>query len=174
MGRGDGIVTAEPDVYLSMRFGDCVPILLNDPVRRAVGLVHAGWRGTVQNVAVASVRAMSRHLGCSPPDIMALIGPSVGPCCYQVGAEVIRAVETGIENGRHCLHDRTHHHARFDLWEANRQQLVAAGVGRVVVAGLCTACRTDRFFSYRAEQGRTGRFGVLIGYRADGGAVSGW
>ncbi len=172
LGRADAIVTAEAGVYLSMRFADCTPILLHDPVRRAVGLAHAGWRGTVKNVAGAVVRAMVDELGCSPEAITALIGPAIGPCCYQVGDEVIQAVEGAFSlagstgNGQAPLFSRRNgRFAFFDLWEANRRQLLAAGAGQVGVAGLCTACHTDHFFSHRAERGQTGRFGVVIGYR---------
>ncbi len=172
VGRGDAMVTADLGVYLSMRFADCVPILLHDPVQGAVGLAHAGWRGTVKNVAGAVVQTMVDELGCSPETITAVIGPSIGPCCYQVRSEVIQAVEATFppkgltyDNAGRLLSRRNGHQAYLDLWEANRQQLTAAGVGQVVVAGLCTACHTDRFFSHRAEQAHTGRFGVIIGYR---------
>jgi len=172
LGRGDAMITADPGVYLSMRFADCAPILLHDPVRGAVGLAHAGWRGTVKNVAGAAVQAMVSELGCSPRTMTAVVGPAIGPCCYQVGEEVIEAVETafsqkGLEGDgvTPLLRGRNGRRAHFDLWEANRRQLAAAGVGRVVVAGLCTACRTGRFFSHRAERGHTGRFGVVIGYK---------
>ncbi len=169
VGRGDAMVTADLGVYLSMRFADCVPILLHDPVQGAVGLAHAGWRGTVKNVAGAVVQTMVDELGCSPETITAVIGPSIGPCCYQVGSEVIQAVETAFSprepTHERLLSRRNGRQAYFDLWEANRQQLTTAGVGQVVVAGLCTACHTDHFFSHRAEQGHTGRFGVIIGYR---------
>ena len=173
VGQGDAIITADPGVYLSMRFADCVPILLCDPLRRAVGLAHAGWRGTVKNVAGAVVQAMVDELGCSTQAMTAVVGPAIGPCCYQVGQQVIQAVETAVgrdgsadEDGRALFSRRHEGYAYFDLWEANRRQLAAAGVGRVVIAGLCTACHTDHFFSHRAEQGHTGRFGVIIGYRA--------
>jgi YfiH family protein len=172
VGRGDAMVTADLGVYLSMRFADCVPILLHDPVQGAVGLAHAGWRGTVKNVAGAVVQTMVDELGCSPEPMAAVIGPSIGPCCYQVRSEVIQAVEAAFppggptyDNAERLLSRRNGRQAYFDLWEANRQQLTTAGVGQVVVAGLCTACHTDHFFSHRAEQGHTGRFGVIIGYR---------
>jgi YfiH family protein len=165
VGQGDAMVTDQPGVYLSMHFADCTPLLLHDPVRRAVGIAHAGWRGTLKNVAGTVVRAMVERLGCLPGDITAVIGPAIGPCCYQVGSEVIQAVEAAYADAagllQHCAGGRDY----FDLWEANRRQLVAAGVGHVAVAGLCTACRTDYFFSHRAEQGQTGRFGAVIGYR---------
>ena len=165
VGQGDAMITDQPGVYLSMRFADCTPLLLHDPVRRAVGIAHAGWRGTLKNVAGAVVRAMVERLGCLPGDITAVIGPAIGPCCYQVGSEVIQAAEATYANAAELLQPRTGGRYYFDLWEANRRQLVEAGVGHVAVAGLCTACRTDRFFSHRAEQGQTGRFGAVIGYR---------
>jgi YfiH family protein len=167
VGKGDAMVTADPGVYLGMRFADCVPILLHDPQRRAVGLAHAGWRGTALNVTTAVVQAMVGELGCSPQTMTAVIGPAIGACCYQVGEEVIQAVGAAMgQDGPTLFSRRNGRHAYFDLWEANRRQLAAAGVGRVVVAGLCTACRTDHFFSHRGERGHTGRFGVIIGYRA--------
>jgi YfiH family protein len=172
LGKADALITAHRGVYLTMRFADCAPILLHDPVRGAVGLAHAGWRGTVENVAGATVEAMVSRLGCSAQHITAVIGPAIGPCCYQVGEEVIQAVQASFGDGRYVDGDmaglfsrRNGRHAHFDLWEANRRQLVAAGVGRAMVAGICTACHTDQFFSHRAEAGRTGRFGVVIGYR---------
>ncbi len=171
VGRGDAIITADDGVFLSMRFADCAPILLHDPVRRAVGLAHAGWRGTVKNVAKSVVQAMVDKLGCSPQNITAVIGPAIGPCCYQVGNDVIEAVDAvfpqryASDNGTQLFSRRNERHAYFDLWEANRRQLKTAGVGQIVVSGLCTACHTEHFFSHRAERGKTGRFGVLIGYR---------
>ncbi|GAB4531839.1 MAG: peptidoglycan editing factor PgeF [Anaerolineae bacterium] len=170
VGQGDAMITADVGVYLAMRFADCVPILLHDPVRRAVGLAHAGWRGTVKNVAGAVVRTMVDRLGCSADHLVAVIGPAIGPCCYQVGPDVIQAVERVLppqpaSDNSPPLFSRCHEgHAYFNLWEANRRQLEAAGAGTVVVAGLCTACRPDRFFSHRGEGGKTGRFGVVIGY----------
>jgi YfiH family protein len=166
------MVTADAGVFLSMRFADCVPILLNDPVRHAIGLAHAGWRGTVKNAAGAAVQAMVKELGCSPGNITAVIGPAIGSCCYQVGEDVIQAVEatfprvTASDNGAQLVSRRNGQRAYLDLWEANRRQLAAARVGQVVVSGLCTACHTDHFFSHRAERGKTGRFGVVMGYRA--------
>ncbi len=168
VGQGDAMITDQPGVYLSMRFADCTPLLLHDPVRRAVGIAHAGWRGTLKNVAGSVVRAMVERLGCSPGDITAAIGPAIGPCCFQVGSDVIRAVEAARGDALDLLHRRAGERAYFDLWEANRRQFVEAGVGRVAVAGLCTVCRVDHFFSHRAEQGQTGRFAAIIGYRLSG------
>jgi len=175
VGQGDAMITADAGVYLSMRFADCTPILLHDPERRAVGLAHAGWRGTVKNVAKSVVQAMVDRLGCSPQNITAVIGPAIGPCCYQVGEDVIQAVEAVFphespsDNNSQLFSRRNGHYAYFDMWEANRRQLKTAGVGQTVLSSLCTACRTDHFFSHRAERGKTGRFGVVIGYRGNTG-----
>ena len=165
LGKADALITDKPGLYLSMRFADCLPILLNDARRGAVGLAHAGWRGTVKNVAEATVQAMVDELGCSRHHITAVIGPAIGPCCYQVGGEVIRAVEETFDKSSRVLSQRPDQPVFFDLWEANRQHLVQAGVGQVIVMRLCTACHTAHFFSHRAERGHTGRFGVVIGYQ---------
>lgn len=164
-GYGDGLVTDQPGLILTMNFGDCVPLLFHDPVRKVVGLAHAGWRGTVQNVAGAMVRTMVSHFHCRPRDIIALIGPSIGPCCYEVGPDVRQAAAAAFSDSETLFSNRNGERAHFDLWAANHRQLVEAGAGTVMNAGLCTACRTDEFFSHRAEKGRTGRFGVFVGLR---------
>jgi YfiH family protein len=171
MGQADGLITATPGIYLSMRFADCTPLIFFDPVRGAVGLTHAGWRGTMQNAAGATVRAMVEQLGCRAGDIIGVIGPAIGPCCYEVGPEVLDAAAQAFPNAATLFTQRNGRpgHAYFDMWEANRRQLQAAGLEQIIPSGLCTACRTDEFFSHRAERGRTGRFGVIIGLR--GGAV---
>lgn len=167
MGRADGLVTGTPNIFLAMRFADCTPLIIFDPVRGAVGLTHAGWRGTMQNIAGATVRRMVQQLGCRPGDMIAVIGPAIGPCCYEVGPEVMAAAAASFEDTASLFTRRNGNanHAHFNLWEANRQQLAAAGVRQVIQSGLCTACHTDTFFSHRAERGRTGRFGVILGLR---------
>ncbi|MEW5958914.1 MAG: peptidoglycan editing factor PgeF [Chloroflexota bacterium] len=167
MGQGDGLITAEPGVYLAMRFGDCTPLIFFDPVRGAVGLTHAGWRGTMKNAAGATVSALVERLGCRPEHIIAVIGPAIGPCCYEVGPEVMVAAEAAFTEANSLFSRRNGRPERayFDMWAANRRQLAAGGVGQIIESGLCTACRTDLFYSHRAEQGRTGRFGVIIGLK---------
>lgn len=157
----DALVTQEAGVPLLMRFGDCAPVLLFDPVRRAIGMAHAGWRGIVAGSVTATVRAMEQRLGCCPADIWAGIGPTIGHCCYEVRAEVADAVEAACPAGAHVVH-RFDGHIHVDLPAAVRAQLRACGVERIEEAGLCTACRVDEFFSHRAENGRTGRFGILL------------
>jgi copper oxidase (laccase) domain-containing protein len=221
MGQADGLVTGEPGIYLFMRFADCVPLLCFDPVSRAVGLTHAGWRGLLKNAAGATVEAMVNRLGCRPENIISLIGPSIGPCCYEVGPNVIEAASRVFANSDTLFKPATKRNgfseskfarpglsrtlrshpgqigdfsqttfgipseqngdilglekngldqtprAHFDMWEANRRQLTQAGVRYIIQTGLCTACHTHEFFSHRAEKGRTGRFGVLIGIEAN-------
>jgi len=157
----DALVTAVPAVPLLMRFGDCAPVLLFDPVRRVIGMAHAGWRGVVAGIVEATVRTMAERLGCDPADLWAGIGPTIGPCCYTVGPEIVAAVEIACPPGVGVVRNvdgRTH----LDLPAAVQAQLRAVGVGRIEDAGLCTACHVGEFFSHRAEHGRTGRFGVVM------------
>ena len=114
---------------------------------------------------------MISQLGCQPQNIIAVIGPAIGPCCYEVGPEVMAA---GAKNFADSATLFIHHngrvdHAHFDMWAANRRQLAASGVGQTIQAKVCTACHTNEFFSHRAEKGRTGRFGVIIGLRGEMG-----
>jgi len=166
MGRADGLITVEPGIYLNLRFADCTPLLFYDPIRHAIGLTHAGWRGTMQNAAGATVQAMVNELGCQAADIIAVIGPAIGPCCYEVGAEVMAAAaDTFAGSASLFQYNGKADQAHFDMWAANRRQLAARGVKHIIQSGLCTACRTDKFFSHRAENGQTGRFGVIMGLR---------
>lgn len=158
----DGLISAEPGCVLTMNFADCAPIIVYDPVRHAVALGHGGWRGTVAGIGTALVQAMSQAFGSDPSDLVAAVGPCIGPCCYEVGDEVVAAVGEAFDAPETLLPRANGRRAHFDLPEANRRQLIAAGVGQVELSGLCTACRTDLFFSHRAERGRTGRFGVVV------------
>lgn len=162
MGRADGLITAEPGIYLFMCFADCAPILFYDPVRGAIGLTHAGWRGTMQNAAGATVQALEEQFGSRPEDIIAAIGPAIGACCYEVGPEVQNAAAGSLPNADRFFVGRNGS-VHFDLPGANQRQLQEAGLRRIIDSSLCTACHTDRFFSHRAEKGQTGRFGVMIG-----------
>ena len=151
-----------PSVPLLMRFGDCAPILFFDPVRRVIGMAHAGWRGVVAGSVGATVRTMVERLDCAPADIWAGIGPTIGPCCYEVGSDVVEAVEAACPPGVDVVR-RVNGRVHLDLPAAVQAQLRAAGLERIENAGLCTACRVDEFFSHRAEHGCTGRFGIVMG-----------
>jgi YfiH family protein len=163
LAQADAIVTDQPDTPLTMRFADCTPILFFDPVRGAIGMAHAGWRGTVRGMCARVVETMQQAYGSNPADIEAAIGPAIGPDRFQVGEEVVTAVREyfGTTDGL-MKRDPADGTAYVDLWAANRLDLERAGVTKIEVAGICTAERTDEFFSHRAEKGRTGRFGAVL------------
>ncbi|MEW6726748.1 MAG: peptidoglycan editing factor PgeF [Bacillota bacterium] len=160
----DALVTAEAGVPLTAFFADCVPLWFYAPRQRVVGLAHAGWRGTAAKIAVKTVRFLCLRWGIEPAEILAAVGPSIGPCCYEVGSEVAGAFRTLSPEWPLFL-QKLDRNWRLDLWEANRLLLVGdAGLQarNIEVAGICTACRHDLFFSYRAGGGRTGRMGAVI------------
>lgn len=162
----DALVTNEAGVLLLLKFADCVPILLWDPVKRVVGLAHAGWRGTVRHTPAAALELMARSFGSSPSDVLVGIGPSIGPCCYDVGPDVVAEAGREFAGVDVLLRDGSER-VRFDLWTANAETLMRQGVPEenIVVAGICTRCNSDLFFSHRAAGGRTGRFAVVAGLR---------
>jgi len=151
-GEGDALVTGTPGLRLSVRSADCYPILLADTKHRAAAAVHAGWRGTAGRIIVETIAKMSAQFGTSPADIVAAIGPGIGLCCYEVGAEVARLF--GLEGSGH-----------IDLAAANRRQLIEAGVEepRIDALGVCTFCEAARFHSFRREKERAGRMISYIG-----------
>lgn len=160
--KADALVTDRRGVVLFMRFADCVPILLHDPVRGVVGLVHAGWRGTVAGVARRAVEVMAERFGTDPADVQAALGPSVGPDHYPVGQEVVEQVEQAYGPAARSLLTRTNGRVHLDLWAANERALRLAGVRSIEVAAICTACHVEDWYSHRGERGKTGRFGALI------------
>ena len=152
LGQGDALLEDQPGTVIAIKTADCIPILLVDERHRAVAAVHAGWRGTVARIAVIAVEAMSRRNGTDPCDVHAAIGPGIGKCCYQVGAEV--AVQFG-EQGR----------AHIDLAAANRLQLLEAGVtpDRIYASNLCTMCQAGEFHSFRRDGEAAGRLYSFAG-----------
>jgi YfiH family protein len=164
--QADILLTDRPGVTLFMRFADCVPIMLYDPRQGVVGLVHAGWRGTVQHALAAAVKAMQAKYQCRPADIYAGIGPSIGAHHYPVGEDVIRQVFDAFGSRADTFISRQNGETNLDLWAANRAVLEACGVENIEVSGLCTACNPGDWYSHRGEGGRTGRFGALIALAA--------
>ena len=166
-GRADALITDEPALGLMGLSADCPLILLADPAGGAVGMAHASWRGTTSRIAAKLVAAMAERYGTEARRAVACICPSAGPCCYEVGPDVIEAAERGmgvdsgrffpVRDGKTC----------FDLWSANVCQLVGAGLAasNVHVAGVCTICRNDLFPSYRVEGAAAGRFAAVIARR---------
>ena len=160
--KADAILTDQPGLTLMMRFADCVPIILHDPLRKIVGLVHAGWKGTVYDIAGTTLRAMKNNYGCEPKNILACIGPSIGPDHYIVDEDVATIVRDLFGDGSSILQKSNDGKYHFDLWQANRFFLERCGVDKIEVAGICTACHLEDWFSFRAEKGLTGRFGALV------------
>lgn len=158
----DALITNVPGVPLMLFFADCVPVLIVDPKRRAIALSHAGWKGTVAAIAEKTVMAMASEYGTNPADCIAGIGPSIGQCCYEVDEAVINKLK--IFPYWQDLITPKGMHWQLNLWEANRRQLLDAGLAsdNVAVSAVCTSCNTDLFFSYRAEKGSTGRIGAVI------------
>jgi polyphenol oxidase len=189
--RGDGLMTDEPGLLLTIQTADCIPILVADRRRRVVAAFHAGWRGTVRRIVESGVGRMRLVFGSRPEDLIAAIGPGIGVCCYAIGEEVISAFESQFAYARELfrevydadpvrkkypmlfLNQRAPGHGSIgpqlhvDLIEANRRQLLAAGLSAesIRMAGGCTQCHMDLFFSHRASGGRTGRMMAVIGIR---------
>jgi polyphenol oxidase len=166
----DAIVTDEPGVFPMLSFADCVPIVFVDPDHRAVGVAHAGWKGTVNGVVASTVAKMIARYDSRPERLLVAIGPSIGPCCYEVGPEVVDSLEKRVGDTTPFLRPRPTGRPHLDLWQANRHWLWQAGIPEpnVETVELCTACRTELFYSHRREGGRTGRFAVLAGRHVDG------
>jgi YfiH family protein len=161
----DALVTGISGVNLMLRFADCLPILLYDPESGATGLGHAGWRGTARGLARRMVSAMVQYLRINPAETIACLGPAIGPCCYEVGPEVVQFVKGSLESWDGSLLPRADDRFALDLCEANRQQLLEAGIRQIEASRMCTACHTDEFYSHRAERGATGRFAAVMGIR---------
>lgn len=154
----DGLITSTPGLALGIFTADCVSVFLVDPDHRAVGLVHAGWRGTAAQIVPRAIERMSESFGTDPGNLKMAFGPSIGPCCYTVGAEVRDAFLEADSSISSAFRQTGPDHWQCDLKLANSQMAQRCGVaaGNILSNELCTACDT-RFFSYRREAGRTGR-----------------
>ena len=150
--EADGIITDVKGVSIGILTADCVPVLLFDRKKRVVAAIHAGWKGTASKISAKAVEIMMERFGSRPQDITAAIGPAIGPCCYEVGEEVVSAF--GHQKGVAVQHGKNWH---IDLPKANQLQLQDAGVTEIDLSDICTSCRTDLFFSHRKEMGKTGR-----------------
>jgi len=167
-GEGDGLVTDTPGLGVMALGADCPLILAADASGLAVGVAHASWRGTVASVATRLIETLAAEFGSRPSRVIACICPSAGPCCYEVGGEVLDAAVRGLGLGaERFFRARPGGKFLFDLWLANRDQLLRAGLPRrnVHTAGLCTICRNDLFPSHRREGPSAGRFAAVIGRR---------
>ena len=189
----DGLMTDEPGLLLGVRTADCIPILVADRKRRAVAAFHAGWRGTVERIVESGIGRMRLQFGSRPEDLVAAIGPGIGPCCYAVGEEVLSSFESQFIYARELFREvydsdpvRTRYPLLFmtqrapghseigpslhlNLVEANRRQLLAAGLkpSSIKLIGGCTSCNRELFFSHRGSEGHAGRMMSVIGIRPD-------
>jgi YfiH family protein len=173
----DAFVTDVPGISLAAMYADCVPLLFFDPVRQAVGLAHAGWKGSVARIAANTIERMTAVYGSRPTDLLAAIGPSIGPCCYEIDKTLADRVTAliqadgleGQEGPDHILRQSDGGKYRLDLQGLNRQIMIKAGIdpSNIEVSKLCTSCRTDLLFSHRREQGKTGRMIAWIGLTTD-------
>ncbi|MEK0313083.1 peptidoglycan editing factor PgeF [Cohnella sp. 56] len=161
----DALITDESGILLVMYFADCVPLYFYDPKRGALGLAHAGWKGTVADIAAATVAAMSREYGSEPAELYAAIGPSIGGCCYEVDETVMRQVREVVPDENKFYTASSAGKSRLNLKEINKHLMIKAGImpSRIEMSGWCTSCSTNLFFSHRMEQGRTGRMMSWLG-----------
>ncbi len=156
----DALITQQPNLCICVQTADCVPVLLFDPVQQVIAAVHAGWRGTVSQLVSKTVHAMQLHFDSAPEDLVAGIGPSIHLHAYEVGQEVIQAVRESFDNHRQLLKPAVEEgKAYFDLWEANKSLLLAAGVPeeQIEVMGFCSYSHKELFYSARRDGADTGR-----------------
>jgi YfiH family protein len=161
----DAMITNIPNICLMLLQADCVPIVLFDVRKKVIGVAHAGWRGTVSRIAQNTIKALCEKFGCLPENILAGIGPSIGPCCYEVGYDTIVQFENAFCTEKGFIYNKMSDGKGYlDLWDANKVQIMQTGIPEmnIEVAGLCTNCNHDLFFSYRYQKGDTGRFGMGI------------
>lgn len=165
----DGLITNEPGIVLAVFSADCVPILFADPVRRVIGAVHSGWRGTAGRIGGRMTERMCGEYGCKPEDIRAAIGPSICGDCYEVSEDVAEQFAEGF--GAAVRPGRTEGKYQLDLWQANREILLAAGLSQehIFVTDICTRCNAERLFSHRAFGERRGNMGAFICLGEKGG-----
>jgi hypothetical protein len=163
--KADAIFTDRPEITLLMRFADCVPILLYDPTKGVIGIVHAGWQGTVKCIVKNAIATIQKQYHVNPADLVAGIGPSIGPDHYAVGDNVYQAASQAYGDNTEEFFSRQNGSLFFDLWKANGFLLKSCGVENIIYSNICTACNTSEWFSHRAENGKTGRFAAIIALR---------
>lgn len=162
----DGLITNDKKVVLMTFFADCVPLFFYDPVKKAIGASHSGWRGSVKRIGEKTVRRMEEEFGSNPKDILAVIGPSICKDCYEVSEDVAAAFQKEFkeEQWQEILEEKPAHKYQLDLWRANEIILEEAGIPKeqIEVSGVCTCCHFDWLFSHRATSGRRGNLAGVI------------
>lgn len=160
----DALVTQEKDVALVTFYADCVPLFLLDPVNKAIGLAHAGWKGTMMKIGQKTLQKMIDLYGTNPQDCFIGIGPSIGLCCFEVGDEVIEHIKGNFDHPDRYYTAQSNGKYIADLWKLNRDQFLHSGVpeGNITDSGLCTKCNKDIFFSHRGDKGNTGSLAAIL------------
>lgn len=162
----DGLITNEPGVTLATFYADCVPLYLVDPVKKAIGLSHSGWRGTVGKIGKVTVEAMEREFGCDPKDIITAIGPSICMDCYEVSRDVAEEFEKAYseELWPRLLLDKGNGKYQLNLWEACRENFLEAGIlpEHITMPEICTCCNPEFLFSHRASKGKRGNLAAFL------------
>ncbi|WP_274421583.1 peptidoglycan editing factor PgeF [Blautia sp. XA-2221] len=165
----DGMVTNVPGLVLATFYADCVPLYFVDPVHKAVGLSHSGWRGTAAGIGAVTVKKLQEHYGSRPEDIYAAIGPSICQDCYEVSEDVILEFQKTFsrELWKDIFYKKENGKYQLNLWEANRQILLGAGVlpDHISMPNLCTCCNPEFLYSHRASQGKRGNLGAFLGIK---------
>lgn len=155
----DGLITNKTNVAIALNFADCVPVIFYDPIKKIIACTHAGWRGTAEKIAVKTIDKMVKNFNSNPRDIIALIGPAIGKCCYEVQDDVLNKLIQTVDTSERCfVYDKNN----IDLKLVNKFQLLASGVEKIDLCEDCTCCRTELFFSYRKEKGNTARHSAVI------------
>lgn len=154
----DALVTNQPNIALVLNFADCVPILFYDPIKKVIAAAHAGWRGTVAKIGPKTVKKMAKNFSCEPKNIIALIGPSIGKCCFEVKEDVLKQLIESVDNKSSNAFSKNHANLKL----INKLQLLACGVKKINVCEYCTSCQNELFFSYRKEEGKTARHSAVI------------
>ena len=159
----DGLITNEPEVALVTLYADCVPLFFLDPVKRVVGLAHAGWKGTVKEIGRKMVEKFVNQYRSNKEDILVGIGPSIGDCCYEVGEEVVEQFK-GIKASDNNIISKSNLKYMLDLWSINKDILIESGIkeNNIVVTDICTNCNKDYLFSHRGHHGKRGGMAAII------------
>lgn len=162
----DGLITNRPGLTLVTKYADCVPLYFVDPVKKAIGLSHAGWRGTVAKIGRITVEAMQKNFGCDPGDMITVIGPSICMDCYEISEDTAAEFKQAFPEYQEIAILKPEENGKYlcDLWAANRQVLIEAGIktDHIHICGVCTSCNSDLLFSHRKTQGRRGSLAAFL------------
>lgn len=155
----DALITNQPNIAIALNFADCVPVMFYDPVKKVIAIAHAGWKGTAASIAAKTAKKMIDEFDSNPEDIIALIGPSIGKCCFEVKDDVKEKILASIDE---TAHSQVCTNNNIDLKLVNKAQLLAIGIKKIDLSEDCTSCKTELFFSYRKENGHTARHSAVI------------